>query len=103
MTRRQLIPSPWTETARTMDGRTWLYYENPVSTDFFGVVYGPTEMCKTAEDARRLAVRDMLDSEDIESARQAMESGAVVQQSRLREGAPGRLPGSSQVVSARRV
>lgn len=60
--------APVVETRVARGGRTFLYLEDPRTTDYVGCPYGPTEECKTAAEARAAALRDLLE-ESSEGAR----------------------------------
>jgi hypothetical protein len=55
-----VVHAPWTETEIVRGGRTMLAFENTETTQYAPYVFGPTEVCKTALEARAAFLEDLM-------------------------------------------
>jgi hypothetical protein len=55
-----VVHAPWTETEITLGVRKALAFENTESTEYCTYVFGPTEVAKTALEARAAFLEDLM-------------------------------------------
>jgi hypothetical protein len=55
-----VVHAPWTETEIALGARKALAFENAETTQYAPYVFGPTEVCKTALEARAAFLEDLM-------------------------------------------